>query len=77
MKKKYVEPEIFFESFELNANVAGVCDYIAGHADSSSCSVDDSELGKSYFTNPSICEYSSPSEDDGICYHVAASAFSS
>lgn len=32
MKKAYVKPEIYFESFELSANIATGCEYTTNHA---------------------------------------------
>lgn len=63
MKKKYVEPELFFESFELNSNVAGVCgDKVTGP-------ITIPGVEGTVFTIEMGC-LRTGSDDVGICYDI-------
>ena len=53
MKKVYKKPELYFDSFELNANIALGCALISHHSDSS-CPVTDKDLGVTYYAE-GIC----------------------
>lgn len=70
MKKTYVKPEVYFESFQLSANIAANCTLISHHSDSS-CPILDPDLGKTTYTDM-LCDYSPPDENDGVCYHPPA-----
>lgn len=71
MKKTYVKPEVYFESFELSANIATGCKLISNAAEQL-CAVTDKELGVTYFADAASCgnDYTPPSEGDKICYGV-------
>ena len=71
MKKTYVKPEVYFESFELSANIATGCKFITKtHAEVSNCYFDDG-VDRIFMTKTGGCETLVP--DGGtICYHVSA-----
>ena len=71
MKKVYKKPELYFDSFELNANIALGCLAISHHSDSS-CPIDDPALGKIY--TEGVCTRTPPEEGDGVCYHAPSSS---
>ena len=75
MKKKYVEPEIFFESFELNSNVAGGCELLVGFSEDN-CSVEIPGWGNVFVSNPA-CDATAPEDNDSVCYHNPSAPFSS
>ena len=75
MKKIYVKPEVYFESFELGANIATGCSVAINHAEGSAqCSMIPG-IG-TIFTNNS-CEWIA-SDDENVgakfCYHVPMEA---
>ena len=77
MKKLYSKPEIMFEDFTLNENIAGNCASIVNNASKGSCAVMgtgdiaifDGSVGP-------VCVYKpedmggTTDEWDGFCYHV-------
>lgn len=69
MKKVYKKPELYFDSFELNANIALGCLAISHHSDSS-CPIDDPALGKIY--TEGVCTCTPGPGDSKVCYHVSA-----
>lgn len=69
MKKTYVRPEVYFESFELSANIATGCKLISNSAQFV-CSVTDNELGVTYFTDSACKGYNPPDDKDKVCYGV-------
>ena len=71
MKKVHKKPELYFDSFELNANIALGCLAISHHSDSS-CPIDDPALGKIY--TEGVCTHTPPKEGDGVCYHAPSSS---
>ena len=70
MKKVYKKPELYFDSFELNANIALGCALISHHSDSS-CPVTDKDLGVTYYAE-GICTRTAAPGDSKVCYHIAA-----
>lgn len=75
MKRKYSKPEIIFENFSLNTNIAGDCETITELATVGICGIkyDDLEGFEEeivYLTSVSGCTLH---EDDGdynnVCYH--------
>lgn len=73
MKKIYSKPEIVFENFTLNTNIAGNCNTIIGNQSESSCAYID-RSGNRVFTNAlsAICVdvQQADGANNGICYHV-------
>lgn len=70
MKKTYVRPEVYFESFELSANIATGCKLISNAAERV-CAVLDKDLGYTYFTEH-VCDFWTPNETDKVCYNPPA-----
>ena len=68
MKKTYVNPEVYFESFELSANIAAGCEAISNSAQNM-CAIFDKELGVSVFAE-GVCDYHAPNSGDKPCYDV-------
>ena len=66
MKKTYVKPEVYFESFELSANIATGCALPINHQ------VDGCNQGLGDFTGIVFLENTctAPVRDNGTCYHV-------
>lgn len=68
MKKTYVKPKVYFESFELSANIAAGCEAISNSAQNM-CEIFDKELGVRVFAN-GVCEWTAPNSGDKPCYDV-------
>lgn len=68
MKKTYVKPKVYFESFELSANIAAGCEAISNSAQNM-CEIIDKELGVSVFAKD-VCEWTAPNSGDKPCYDV-------
>lgn len=68
MKKKYVKPELYFESFELSASIAAGCKHITGHQ-MDMCAYEVG--GRSVFVdNVSSCTTKTPDGSwESLCYH--------
>lgn len=78
MKKAYVKPEIYFESFELSANIATGCSTIIDHAQDTCGVVTPGIPGAAFTTTISGCTWTGDGEK--VCYHVpteSAKLFSS
>ena len=71
MKKTYVKPKVYFESFELSANIATGCKLIS-NAFERVCAVLDRDLGLTYFTDEHVCNRCTPEETDKVCYNPPA-----
>ena len=75
MKKTYVKPEVYFEDFQLSANIAGNCGTISNAA-AYVCpiTVDVAGFGTvtAFQTKESGCSWTPPSNYDGICYQPPA-----
>lgn len=70
MKKAYVKPEIYFESFELSANIATGCTIPTNHAENvCKYTIDTPGVG-SAFVEVTLCEYTPADGDYSVCYHV-------
>lgn len=66
--KKYVKPELCYESFELSEQIAVGCSWKATYRDGSDCRVD---LGGTYLmTDTAVC--TDPSRLEGYCYTAGA-----
>ena len=71
MKKQYVKPELYFESFELSTSIA-TCDVISNHIDNA-CPVTDKELGVTCFAENQTGCYRTPGPNDKkVCYQPPA-----
>ena len=71
MKKTYVKPEVYFENFELSANIAAGCG--AGYKDKVT-SHDIHTCGYIYNSgvifNTGVCSYETADGTEyGLCYH--------
>lgn len=70
MKKTYVKPQVYFESFQLSANIAGGCSLISNQGQNE-CPYTDPELGVTVFaTVPSPCTITPAPGDKKPCYNV-------
>lgn len=74
MKKTYVKPEVYFESFELSASIAAGCSAGFNHGNTNfgnahSCYF---EYGtdRVYLSTTQGCTLTDNVSDDEICYHV-------
>lgn len=75
MKKTYVKPFASFESFELSANIAGVCVVATNHSKTTCHSDPIKEAeGMTVFATYGICDIVPVDEnDDKYCYQGALS----
>lgn len=69
MKKAYVKPKMYYESFILSSSISSSCEGIANLGENQ-CSVTIPDIGIEIFTSEIACEYTPPSGDDTICYHA-------
>lgn len=71
MKKTYVKPQVYFESFQLSANIAAGCGTITKLAtEQAQCGFDDGSGSTIFIQGYTGCSYG-PDEDSGsICYHT-------
>lgn len=67
MKKTYVKPEVYFESFELSANTAAGCGKPLGHSQTD-CRQILGDFGSLNTIFVEGCQLNL--EDHGYCYHV-------
>ncbi len=70
MKKRYVKPQIVFESFELSSSIAAGCSLLSSPSAAYICPVTDPELGFTIFASEDICDFAPPGDHDQICYDV-------
>lgn len=70
MKKRYIKPQIVFESFELSSNIAAGCSLLSSPSAAYVCPVTDPELGFTIFASNSVCDFIPPGDHDQICYDV-------
>lgn len=73
MKKPYKKPMIIFESFELTANIAAGCAFIATNSAETMCAVLDPDWGMTIFSDLSVCDMTT---GDNLCYDVPTADFS-
>lgn len=66
MKKTYVKPEVYFENFELSANIATGCGRPLGHT-KDTCR--DIFGGNAEFAFGSGCGFNVEDPQNGYCYH--------
>lgn len=71
MKKTYSKPEIMFEDFTLNTNIAGDCGIIWGVQVEGTCGGFDFGGDILFMTKAQGCEKTFETDDgsSGICYH--------
>ena len=75
MKKTYVKPEVYFESFELSTSIATGCEYKTNHA-KNEC-VYEIAGGRNVFVDAKThcLDITAPGEEYGaVCYHVPIEA---
>lgn len=71
MKKSYVKPQVFFEDFQLSANIAGNCAIKTWHAENAcQWSKDVEGVGKVFISRELGCEYTGNDGDYSVCYHI-------
>ncbi len=66
MKKSYVKPQVYFESFQLSANIAGNCKFITNHQ-KSSCGYQTTAGVLFFDTMTAICDMPTQ-EGEKYCY---------
>lgn len=75
MKKAYEKPEIMFENFTINVNIAADCDIKTGLPTNNTCGMDFSGemvflTGMGGCSDTAIDAVGGDGEYNGICYHV-------
>lgn len=76
MKKIYSKPEILFENFSVNTNIAGDCESIVGNPSKGICAVLGTGDIAMFSGTITACDYKpedmggKDDEWDGFCYHV-------
>lgn len=73
MKKTYVKPEVYFESFELSANIAAGCgaDYKGKVNSQNIHACGYIYNGQAIFISPNICYYETQDgKEYGLCYDI-------
>lgn len=76
MKKTYVKPEVYFESFELSTNIATGCEYKTGFAINECTYKLPGGLGNVFVNENTQCyDIKAPDQSYGsVCYQVPAEA---
>lgn len=80
MKKTYVKPEVYFESFELSTNIAYACGKPTHTPTNGTCGVTINGIGTVFLSGIAGCKYTNINGEDvkdgynGICYHVPDSS---
>lgn len=75
MKKTYVKPEVYFESFELSTSIATGCEYKTNHA--KNVCVYEIAGGRNVFVDAKThcLDITEPGGEYGaVCYHVPIEA---
>ena len=70
MKKTYTKPELYFESFELSANIATGCGIITKTATQGICGYDQPGIGTLFVQKEAGCSYIGADGDYSVCYDV-------
>lgn len=75
MKKIYSKPEILFESFTMNTNIAADCEVTFRHYARNTCAIPGSAPGFSLFNDSDhggACDIQGGEAEtyNGFCYHV-------
>lgn len=70
MKKAYVKPQLYFENFELNANIAASCAVAIHNMARNVCGLTINGIGTVFLNDISGCkDYKANDGDYSICYH--------
>lgn len=72
MKRTYVKPEVYFENFELSANIATGCERSIGHAVGMCWNGVEGFKGFNIFTETHNCE--TTPDKYGLCYQTPTDA---
>ena len=72
MKRTYVKPEMYFENFELSANIATGCERSIGHAVGMCWKGVEGFKDFKIFIESSNCE--TTPDKYGLCYHTPTDA---
>ena len=74
MKKEYKKPEIMFEDFSLNTNIAGNCENLVNNPQQGTCAVITSGGFAVFDGDVPECVYTAQqlgiNAEDGFCYHI-------
>ena len=73
MKKTYIKPEVYFEDFELSANIASGCATPTNHA-MDECGSLVPGIGVMFLDSVQQCVYKGQDGDQSICYQVPTDA---
>lgn len=73
MKKTYTKPELYFESFELSANIATGCGIITKTLTENACGYIQPGVGVLFVDSSTGCDYQGADGDNSVCYHVPTS----
>ena len=74
MKKTYVKPQAFFESFELSASIAGNCTFPL-HFGENTCTYEIKTTGDIVFILSNLCNTDPDDGIEGMCYHNSVNQF--
>lgn len=72
MKKTYMKPEVYFENFELSANIATGCGWSIEHAQGHCWKGIESFQDLNIFLDAPTCK--STPDENGLCYHNSSDA---
>lgn len=71
MKKTYVKPQVYFESFQLSANIAAGCGPTTKLAtEQAQCGFDDGSGKIIFLQDITGCAYGQDEGSNSICYHT-------
>ena len=70
MKKIYSKPEIMFEDFTLNENIAAGCEFKTSTQTEGDCGYPTDRQGVIFVVDVTGCVYKQPDTNDSLCYHV-------
>ncbi len=70
IKKKYVKPQITFESFQLSTSIAFSCTLLGTNSAQFVCPVEDPELGWTYFADGVASACDTAPVNGNICYDI-------
>ena len=70
MRKEYLKPEITFEDFSLNTDIAAGCEAIIDNQSYMTCPYIDGRNGGVFVDTVTGCDYKPQGgEHNGLCYH--------
>ncbi len=70
MKKKYIKPQIAFESFQLSTSIAASCEILGTNSAQYVCPVEDPDTGWLYFADTPTSPCDMVPANGEICYDV-------